>query len=134
MHPHGKAPGLRRRIRSFWTLQPTERTLSVRGHSQPRPWVMVRSCILEVGVSVAGRLTPTSYTWNFGDGRTGSVRSYAPEEGLGRPYTDAVHASPVQWSYEFDSRDFASGFPIKLRITFSAAFQANGSGWQGLPN
>lgn len=85
-------------------------------------------------VTVDVRLTPTNYKWDFGDGRSGSVQTYSPDKGLGRPYTDAVQASPVQWSYEFDSRDFASGFPVKLTITFAGMFQANGSGWQGLPN
>lgn len=84
-------------------------------------------------VTVNVRLTPTNYTWDFGDGRGGSVQRYPPEKGLGRPYTDASHESPVQWSYEFDSRAFASGFPIRLTITFSGVFEANGSGWRGLP-
>jgi hypothetical protein len=85
-------------------------------------------------VTVDVRLTPSNYTWNFGDHRSGSVQSYSADKGLGRSYTDAVHASPVQWSYEFDSREFSSGFPITLTITFSGVFQANGSGWQGLPH
>ena len=85
-------------------------------------------------VTVNVRLTPMDYKWDFGDGRTGSVHTYSPDQGLGRPYSDATHASPVQWSYEFDSRDFPSGFPIRLTVTFSGAFQANGSSWQGLPD
>jgi hypothetical protein len=85
-------------------------------------------------VTVNVRLTPTNYTWNFGDGRGGSVQSYPPDKGRGTAYTNALDASPVQWSYEFDSRDFSNGFPIRLTITFSGAFQANGGGWQNLPN
>jgi hypothetical protein len=104
-------------------------------HTECRLLAGVPDChTVDDSVTVNVRLTPTSYAWNFGDGRTGSIQSYPPENGLGRPYTDAVHASPVQWSYEFDSRDFSSGFPIKLTITFSGAFQANGGGWQGLPD
>src|SRR6266542_3148398 len=104
-------------------------------HTECRLVTGVPDChTVDDSVTVNVRLTPTRYTWNFGDGRTGSIQSYTPDEGLGRPYTDAVHASPVQWSYEFDSRDFPGGFPIELTITFSGVFQANGSGWQGLPN
>ena len=104
-------------------------------HTECRLFNGVPDChTVDDSVTVNVRLTPTTYTWNFGDGRSGSVHTYLSHEGLGWPYTDAVHASPVQWSYEFDSRDFASGFPIKVTITFSGVFQANGSGWQGLPN
>jgi hypothetical protein len=104
-------------------------------HTECRLLAGVPEChTVDDSVTVNVRLTPTSYTWNFGDGRTGSVQSYPPDKGLGRPYTDAAHDSPVQWSYEFDSRDFSTGFPIKLTITFSGAFQANGGSWQSLPN
>ena len=104
-------------------------------HTECRLLAGVPDChTVDDSVTVTVRLTPTSYTWNFGDGRTGSIQSYPSDKGLGRPYTHAVHASPVQWTYEFDSRDFPSGFPIKLTIAFSGAFQANGGGWQALPN
>lgn len=103
-------------------------------HTECRLLAGVPNCrTVDDSVTVNVRLTPTRYTWNFGDGRTGSVQSYTPDKGLGRAYTDATTASPVQWSYEFDSRDFASGFPIKLTITFAGAFQANGGSWQSLP-
>ena len=104
-------------------------------HTECRLVAGVPNCrTVDDSVTVNVRLTPTTYTWNFGDGRTGSIQSFPPDKGLGRPYTDAVHASPVLWSYEFDSRDFSQGFPIKLTITFAGAFQANGGGWQNLPN
>jgi len=89
---------------------------------------------IDDSVTVNVRLTPTTYTWNFGDSRGGSIQSYAPDEGLGRPYSSPAHASPVQWNYQFDSRDFTSGFPIKLTITFAGVFQANGGGWESLPS
>lgn len=103
-------------------------------HTECRLLAGVPDChSVDDSVTVNVRLTPTSYTWNFGDGRNGSVQSYPPAKGLGTAYTDATHASPVVWSYEFDSRDFSTGFPIKLTITFSGAFQANGGSWQSLP-
>jgi hypothetical protein len=103
-------------------------------HTECRLLAGVPNCrTVDDSVTVNVRLTPTKYTWNFGDGRTGSVQSYTPDTGLGRAYTDATHASPVQWSYEFDSRDFAGGFPIELTIAFAGAFQANGGSWQSLP-
>jgi hypothetical protein len=83
-------------------------------------------------VTVTVHLKPVSYTWDFGDGRAGSRRTFSPSVGLGRPYTDPLHESPVNWSYEFDSRDFVSGFPVKLTISFAGSFEANGSGSQPL--
>jgi hypothetical protein len=83
-------------------------------------------------VTVTVHLKPVSYTWDFGDGRAGSRRTFSPSVGLGRPYTDPLHESPVNWSYEFDSRDFVSGFPVKLTISFAGTFEANGSGSQPL--
>lgn len=103
-------------------------------HTECRLLAGVPEChTVDDSVTVNVRLTATSYTWNFGDGRNGSVQSYPPDKGLGTAYTDATHASPVAWSYEFDSREFSSGFPIKLTISFSGAFQANGGTWQSLP-
>jgi hypothetical protein len=83
-------------------------------------------------VTVTVHLKPVSYAWDFGDGRAGSRRTFSPSVGLGRPYTDPLHESPVNWSYEFDSRDFVNGFPIKLTISFAGTFEANGSGSQPL--
>ena len=103
-------------------------------HTECRLLAGVPNCrTVDDSVTVNVRLTPTRYTWNFGDRRPGSVQSYTPDKGLGRPYTDATHASPVQWSYEFDSRDFADGFRINLTIAVAGAFQANGGSWQSLP-
>jgi hypothetical protein len=104
-------------------------------HTECRLFAGVPDChSVDDSVTVNVRLTPNRYTWNFGDGRAGSIQSYPPEKGLGRVYTDAVHASPVEWSYAFDSRDFSGGYPVKLTITFSGTFQANGGGWQSLPS
>jgi hypothetical protein len=85
-------------------------------------------------VTVVVTLTPSNYTWDFGDGRKGSNRRFAPSEGLGRAYTDPRTPSPVRWSYEFDSRDFAGGFPVSLTIRFGAVFSANGGPPQALPD
>ena len=77
-------------------------------------------------------LTPRDYTWDFGDGRKGSRRTFSAADGLGRPYTDAQHESPVKWSYEFDSRGLPNGFPVTLTIRFGGVFTANGSAPQAL--
>jgi hypothetical protein len=89
-------------------------------------------------VSVTTTLTPATYTWHFGDDPDPAranppgthVRSFAPDRGLGTPYTDIYHPSPVAWSYQSDSRDFkgVGGFPITLEITWSVSYTMQFSG------
>ena len=89
-------------------------------------------------VSVTTTLTPAAYTWHFGDDPNPAaanppgahVLTYTPDQGLGTPYVDIYHPSPVQWSYEADSRDFkdVGGFPITLEITWSVTYTMQFSG------
>jgi hypothetical protein len=58
-------------------------------------------------VEVRLTLTPAEFDWDFGDGRSGSqAPPFDPVTGLSRAYTDPYTPSPVQWFYNFDSRNF----------------------------
>ncbi len=88
-------------------------------------------------ITVDVRQTPTLYAWDFGDGRTGQdghPAAFATSNGLGRAYTDPYTPSYVQHKYVLSSLRFfdAGGYPITLRITWSAAFRVNGGAWQDL--
>jgi hypothetical protein len=88
-------------------------------------------------IAVDLRETPTRYTWDFGDNRTGQDRhpaQFSNATGLGRAYTDPYTASPVAHKYVQSSLKFfeAGGFPIVLRISWDTAFRVNGGDWQGL--
>jgi hypothetical protein len=66
--------------------------------------------------------TPSGYVWNFGDGRPGSEQAYPVANGLGTPYTNATSPSTVAWTYQFDSRDHADGFPVALWGTWQVTY------------
>jgi hypothetical protein len=72
-------------------------------------------------VDVTLTFTPASYTWDFGDGRAGSQRTFPAQMGIGRSYTATRAASPVAWTYQFDSRDAAGGFPVSSTLTWSVS-------------
>ena len=69
--------------------------------------------------------TPTSYVWDFGDGRRGSRQVYDPSAGLGWPAPDAVSSSPVTYNYDWSSLAFLNdgGFPVQLTVTWSGRFE-----------
>jgi hypothetical protein len=78
-------------------------------------------------IAATDTFTPASYTWNFGDGRPGSQKSYPADRGFGRPYTNPNTPSTVAWGYEFDSRDYPKGFPITVVATWGVTYQAHAS-------
>jgi hypothetical protein len=67
--------------------------------------------------TVAVQVEPVSYTWDFGDGTT------LVSDSLGKPYPAE---SDIQHTYQYSSLHYASGFPIRLTIQFSASFSVNG--------
>jgi hypothetical protein len=78
-------------------------------------------------VDVTLTFVPATYTWDFGDGRPGSVTRYGAGDGIGRPYTDPNTASPVAWNYQWDSRDFVGGFPITATVSWSVTAHERGT-------
>jgi hypothetical protein len=79
--------------------------------------------------TVAIRVEPTIYRWSFGDDSMAELRS---AEGLGTPFRGVAWPSTVQHTYEYSSFGLNDGFPVRLTVTFAAAFQVNGGPWQGL--
>jgi hypothetical protein len=79
--------------------------------------------------TVAIRVEPTTYRWSFGDDSMAELRS---AEGLGTPFRGVAWPSTVQHTYEYSSFGLNDGFPVRLTVTFAAAFQVNGGPWQGL--
>src|SRR5262249_34744022 len=79
-------------------------------------------------IDVRVTLTPADFEWNFGDGRPGSNPTpYDPITGLGRAYTDPYTPSPVFWTYEFDSRNFVGGFPVRLTGHWTGSYRISSS-------
>ena len=70
------------------------------------------------------RIWPTRYNWSFGDG------SSLVSQSLGKPYPAQ---SDIQHTYQFSSLGYASGFPVRLTISFAAEYRVNGGAPQGLP-
>jgi hypothetical protein len=93
--------------------------------------------MVDDSVTVVVHLTPTAYAWTFGDNRNNSV-NFTDSRGLGRAYTDPNprNASPVAHAYHWSSINYLSqgGYPVTLRITWSAEFSANGAGPQRIPD
>ena len=75
---------------------------------------------IDLGVT----LTSSEWDWDFGDGSAAAKAApLDPTTGLGRAYTDPYTPSPVQWFYNFDSRDFAGGFPVTLRGKWTGTYR-----------
>ena len=74
--------------------------------------------------TVSVRLTPTGYTWDFGDGAPALTTS-----SLGAPYPQR---SAIQHTYQRSSLGQSAGFAIVVTAHFAAAYQVNGGGWQAL--
>lgn len=75
--------------------------------------------------TVAVRLWPGHYEWDFGDGQflvTESLGRFAPSE------------SDIQHTYEHSSLGLADGFPVRLMVTFNAEYRINGGPPQALPS
>jgi len=85
-------------------------------------------------VTVNLRATPRLYQWTFGDDVNNDV-SFDDAQGLGRAYTDPNTASPVAHAYHMSSLKYLKdgGYPIELRVTWTASFSVNGGGSQELP-
>lgn len=75
--------------------------------------------------TVRVKLSPTGYTWDFGDGSAALTTT-----SLGVPYPQA---GAIRHTYERSSRGQPDGFAIAVTAHFAAAFQVDGGGWQGLP-
>jgi hypothetical protein len=79
--------------------------------------------------TVAIRIQPTTYQWSFGDG---GRAEFGSADGLGTPFRGLSVPSTVQHTYEYSSVGLSDGFPLRLTVTFAAAFQVNGGPWQAL--
>lgn len=74
--------------------------------------------------TVEVRVWASKYEWSFGDGASLVTRS------LGKPYPAE---SDIQHTYEYSSRRFPSGFPVRLTVEYSAEYRVNGGAPQPLP-
>jgi hypothetical protein len=74
--------------------------------------------------TVAVRLRPQNYEWDFGDGTSLVTESF------GKAYPDV---SDVQHTYEYSSLDFPDGFPVRVTTEFLAEFSVDGGVFQPLP-
>jgi hypothetical protein len=74
--------------------------------------------------TVSVRLTPTGYTWDFGDGLPMLTTT-----SLGAPYPQR---STIQHTYQRSSLGLTAGFAVNVTAHFAAAYQVNGGGWQVL--
>jgi hypothetical protein len=127
----------------FWAAGYDGRVLSYSktqhaSHTECRLLLGVSQCHeVDDSVTVVGHLTPRHYQWTFGDDRN-NVADFDDHKGLGTAYVDPDprNASPVAHAYHWSSFNFfgQGGYPIQLAIDWSAAFSANGGGFQGIPD
>ena len=104
------------------------------------------SCDVETTrFTVAVRLIPSTYAWDFGDSSSRNVSCPSQwvgcDEALGFPYLDPSHPSPIQHPYQWSSLGIngdRDAYTIRLGITFGAEYEVmvNGSrsGWHSLPS
>ena len=106
-----------------------------------------RECTVETTTfSIEVQLWPKLVAWDFGDQTPGTAvacsRSSPCRAGLGEPFVDARHPSPIQHPYQWSSLGVqgpADAYRVQLAITFGAAFRvsvdgATPGGWQDLPD
>ncbi|MDQ3809000.1 MAG: hypothetical protein M3336_01790, partial [Chloroflexota bacterium] len=113
------------------------------GRPQLRRECQVRSSTWKIEV----RLSPTRFTWDFGDASGREIACNAPgscSEGLGRVFTDTWTPSPIRHAYSWTSLgktgvdEALDAYRVSLGITFSAAFRVGIDGgalggWRSLP-
>lgn len=75
--------------------------------------------------TVSVKLTPTGYTWDFGDGSQAVTTT-----SLGAPYPQR---SAIQHTYQRSSLGQPGGVAIAVTAHFAASYQVDGGGWQSLP-
>lgn len=74
--------------------------------------------------TIAVRVWPTSYQWDFGDGAT------LDSHDLGQLYPAE---SDIRHTYQYSSLHDPEGFPIRLTVQYAAAYSVNGGGFAPLP-
>ncbi len=78
-------------------------------------------------LTVEVRLYPTHYAWSFGDGGQQQVAcSGGPGgcvTGLGLPFQDATHPSPIAHPYPRSSLHVGGAYPIGLAVDFGAQYR-----------
>jgi hypothetical protein len=93
-------------------------------------------------LTVEVRLFPTHYAWSFGDGGQQQVAcSGEPGScatGLGLPFQDAAHPSPIAHPYLRSSLHVGGAYPIGLAIDFGAQYRFHLNAtpmtdWRSLP-
>jgi hypothetical protein len=102
-----------------------------------------KSCVVETTTFVVDiRLWPSRFVWDFGDGNARDIP--CPDQGdclagLGQPFIDSAHESPVKHPYRWSSLGVngeQDAYTINLGLTFSAQYQVSvdGStdGWRSL--
>lgn len=90
---------------TFWTdPQPVDRSITV------------------IGFDVDVQITPSSYTWHWGDGTTDTT------ETPGRPFpaTDVTHTY-------VHATDEGPPLEVSVDVTYSARYRVNGGEWQAIP-
>lgn len=75
--------------------------------------------------TVSVKLTPTGYTWDFGDGSQAVTTT-----SLGSPYPQR---SAIQHTYQRSSLGQPGGVAIAVTAHFAASYQVDSGGWQSLP-
>lgn len=75
--------------------------------------------------TVSVKLSPTGYTWDFGDGTPALTTS-----SLGQAYP---RRSPIQHTYQRSSKGHPDGYAIAVTAHFVASYRVDGGGWQPLP-
>ncbi len=74
--------------------------------------------------TIAVRVWPISYQWDFGDGTT------ITSSDLGQAYPAQ---SDIRHTYQYSSLRYPNGFPVRLTVQFAAAYSVNGGALNALP-
>lgn len=84
----------------------------------------IRHAATLAAVTVEVELTPTGYSWDFGNGESHRTTS------LGQAYP---RESDIGMTYERSSLQTTGGYPVAMAVSFSVRFRVNAGAWQSLP-